>query len=49
MWGQSQLIKLGKAEHDLVDQAEYDVAVGDVLEFVAQRYDFLSATELLGE
>jgi spore coat protein CotH len=37
------------AEHDLVDQAEYGAAVEDVLKFVTQRYDFLSATELLGE
>jgi spore coat protein CotH len=37
------------AEHNLVDQAEYDAAVEAVLEFVAQRHTFLASTELLGE
>ena len=36
-------------EHNLVDQADYDAAVQDVLVFVAQRYEFLQTTELLGQ
>lgn len=32
--------------HSLVDQAAYDAAVQSVLDFVAQRYEFLQTTEL---
>jgi spore coat protein CotH len=35
-------------DRDLVDEAEYQAAVDAVLRFVAQRYQFLRTTELLG-
>jgi hypothetical protein len=43
------LVAAYNAEHHLVDQAEYDAAVDTTLAFVAQRHQFLSTTELLGE
>jgi spore coat protein CotH len=43
------LVTAYNQEHNLVDQAAYDAAVQDVLDFVAQRYAFLQTTELLGQ
>jgi spore coat protein CotH len=43
------LVTAYNQEHNLVDQADYDAAVQDVLDFVAQRYEFLQTTELLSE
>lgn len=43
------LITAYNQEHNLVDQADYDAAVQDVLDFVAQRYEFLQTTELLSQ
>ena len=42
------LVSAYNQEHNLVNQADYDAAVQSVLSFVAQRYDFLRTTELLG-
>jgi spore coat protein CotH len=43
------LVTAYNQEHNLVDQAAYDAAVQDVLDFVAQRCAFLQTTELLGQ
>jgi spore coat protein CotH len=43
------LVTAYNAEHNIVDQAEYDTAVASVMEFVTRRYDFLSTTELLAK
>jgi hypothetical protein len=44
-----ELVTAYNQEHNLVDQAAHDAAVQDVLDFVAQRYEFLQTTELLSQ
>jgi spore coat protein CotH len=43
------LVTAYNAEHGLVDQDAFDAAVSSVLDFVTQRHEYLSSTELLGE
>jgi spore coat protein CotH len=43
------LVTAYNQEHNLVDQADYDAAVQSVLDFVAQRHEFLQTTELLSQ
>jgi spore coat protein CotH len=45
----AKLVTAYNQEHGLVDQTAYDAAVQDVLDFVAQRREYLSSTELLGQ
>jgi spore coat protein CotH len=45
----TDMVTQANQERSLVDQAAYDQAVTEVLDFVAQRYAYLISTPLLGE